>query len=259
MKKYGLLLSALLCTNTFQAHFRLGGGSNFGPVYVGASQDVRLDAATELKIYAAVIGSIVAIKIGSDLIWQATYVKKAQNWYSKFAHEMRSNSAVTIKDVNLGSIFSCDQHDEMIRYGSWIDNAYNSWLCPWNWSSSLKRALYQVRIVTILTLYADLIQLDDQLTGDELVQALRSKFAGVTMYPLVFAYALMLEQLENIKILKKVCSYQVVKQLLTQIKPCLEKFTKLLRQEKDYTDEVLTKRTHDLQQAQINATHNSGY
>lgn len=249
MKKYGLFLSALLLTSAcFPDGFRGSASTGVGPVRINYTTDL----STSLVL--GTTAALIACKIGYDLSWQSTYVTKTNNWYEMLICAVERNQITSINHPKLQSLFSTIDHDEILQMHIWVKNSYNNWLTPWNWTTALKLSFQNLKIIEILTLYADLFKQEENITGTAIVRAFRCKYGNISVYPLIFAYETIDAHIQFIRSLNN----HSLEKLLSQTIDPLNNIKVLLRQENEYNTEVQTKRTNDLQQEMINAIHASG-
>ncbi len=216
---------------------------------------IKLSSPTETKqefsptFVLSVTAILLAAKISYDLSWHNTYATRTQNWYEILTRTIERNDITSIEDSKLISPFSAVDHDEILQMHIWVNNAYNNWLTPWNWTGSLKTSFQNLQIIEILTLYADLIAKKDTVTGTEVVKSFRSKYSNSSTYPLIFAYT----NMDNhIQFIRKLQNHPLQKTLTSAIE-YLNNFKILLRQENEYQQEIQTKRTNDLQEEMIGA------
>lgn len=249
MKKYGILLSCLFLAHNIEPHTIFGIDLNFYPFNVHTSQEI---ARTTLLSVAAVL---LATKLGYDLSWHTTYTQNAHYWYYLLENTVSANNITSVSDARLKSLFSPVDHDDIMQLHKWLNNSYNCWLTPWNWTASQQESFQKLQVIEILTLYSDLIALQDQINGKEILKFCRNKYATMSFYPLIFGYSLIDQHLHFIARTK----YNKLSGLLADMTNYLQNFKLLLRQEKEYQLEIQTKYTHDLQKELINATNNSGY
>ncbi len=248
MKKYGLLFSVLLFANACEA-VNFKGIGTIGNKYINLRAEEDLSTTLVLSVVAAAI----AIKIGYDLSWQSTYSTKTNHWYKLLTCTIERNHITSIIHPKLNSLFSAIDHDEIVQMQIWVDNAYNNWLTPWNWTNDLKDSFQKLQIIEILTLYADLVAKEDNISGIDVVKSFRNKYGNSSIYPLIFAYNMMNNHVQLIAQL----GHHPFQGLLAKMTDSLNNFKVLLRQENEYQQEVQAKRMAELQQELINATRMS--
>jgi hypothetical protein len=209
------------------------------------------------KTVAMVVAAILAAKVAYDMSWHKEYESQAHHWYYLLHDTIARNSISSVQDASLLKLFAQPDFDSIMQYHAWMENSYNSWFCPWNWTASQKIAFNNLLAVEILTMYADLIALGDQVTGQDVLQSLRAKYACVSIYPLVLSYERMEQHSKFIQLNAANLCNAVISTLLQQMATYLDRFKVLLRQEKDYLAELQMKRTHDLQKELIGAVRAS--
>ncbi len=249
MKKYGLLFSALLFANVCQPDGFTGRArTQFGPF----SLQYDTDLSTKLVLGAAAV--LLATKVGYDMSWHNTYTSQTNDWYNLLISAIERNNVSSLDHSKLASVFSAVDHDEILQMHLWVNNAYSNWLTPWNWTNCLKQNSEKLQIIEILTLYADLIAKQDTITGSDLVKSFRCKYGSLFIYPLLSAH----EFIDiHVKFIHNLGNHHLKRLLMKAIEP-LNNFKVLLRQENDYQQEVLAKRTNDLQKEMIQAIVVSG-
>ncbi len=249
MKKQNLLILILLTANACHPSKITGQVvTHWGPFSFSFSKDI----STNLAVGVATV--LLATKIGYDMSWHTTYVNASQNWYQALNCTVNQSHIKTIDDPRLISLFSIAEHDEILQMHVWVNKAFNNWLTPWNWTTSLKECFVQLQVVEILTLYADLFLKKDTLTGMEIVKAFRCKYGNNQTYPLLFGYT----NIDNhIQLIQTLYDHPLAPLLRSTIEP-LNNIKILLRQENEYQQEVIAKRNNDLQQELISATYASG-
>ncbi|MBP6892540.1 hypothetical protein KBB68_03070 [Candidatus Babeliales bacterium] len=249
MKKYSLLFSTLLFVNVCQpVGFTGRAKTQFGPFSLAYDTDL----STKLIICVATVA--LATKIGYDISWHDRYTTKTNDWYNLLISSIERNNISSLDHAKLISIFSAVDHDEILQMHLWVNNAYSNWLTPWNWTNCLKQSFEKLQIIEILTLYADLIAKKDTVTGFDLVKSFRCKYGSIFVYPLLSAYQIINDHVQFVRNL----SCHLLKNILMSAIEPLNDFKVLLRQENEYQQEVLAKRTNDLQQEMINAIAASG-
>lgn len=248
MKKYGLLLSCLLTFNLSKTvPVEVGTGVSWGPFSILLRK--RLDVSQEIIL--GLVTTAIVSKVAYDVSWHDTYVTTVNGWYGKLKHCIQSNSVDSVNHVALHNCFSQCDLDDIIIMNRWLQSSYGSWVCPWNWTASQKKALNIVQAIEVLTMYSDLLALGTEVSAEEVVTAARK--ICFSMYPLIEFYGLIEYHIDFIKNSSSlVCDLQV-QDLVKSMLPCLNNFKVLLRQGKDYTEELQMKRTHDLQQAMVTA------
>lgn len=248
MKKYGFLLSCLLTFNLTQAvPVDIEAGIGYGPF--GFVLGKRLNVSQEIILGLVTVA--ITSKVAYDVSWHETYATTVNDWYATLRHCIHSNSIKSVDHAALHSCFSqCDRDDIMIMH-HWLENSYGSWLCPWNWTASQKKALNIVQAIEVLTMYSDLVALGTQVSAEDVVTAGRK--ICLSMYPLIEFYGLIEGHIDFIKNSLSLIGDAQVQGLVTSMLPSLNNFKILLRQGKDYTEELQMKRTHDLQQAMVTA------
>ncbi|OGB86579.1 hypothetical protein A3J41_00075 [candidate division TM6 bacterium RIFCSPHIGHO2_12_FULL_38_8] len=242
MKKYGILLCSLLLAHQTCPSDSAGINTNINPT---PTDKENIDG--KISILLSALTLLLATKIGYDMSWHTTYACKADNWYALLNNTVQKNQITCVTNEHLKSLFCPVDHDEIMQLHDWLNNSYNSWLKPWNWTESQQKSFNQLHAVEILTMYADLLPLQDTVTGKDLVKAFRNKYVALSIYPLVFAYEMIEKHLQFIAARKDLNLYA----LLQQIMPYLNNFKLLLRQEPDYALELQAKRTNDLQKETV--------
>jgi hypothetical protein len=246
MKKIGLLCSLLLMS---QMVFSVDGRAttSFGPFTFQ-----HRFSMSEKTVAIAVATALVA-KILYDVSWHDQYAKSANVWYQLLTHTIESNNINSVGDPEMLKLKNLIEFDDVLQNNLWINNSYNSWLQPWNWTCSQQFAFKQLKIIEILILYADVLAEKETLTSEAVVKAMRSKFIAVSMYPLVYAHERLTDYAQFINSGNLGFCETRIKNLLSEMKSHINDFKNLLRQSKDYTDELSAKRTHELQEQMIAA------
>jgi hypothetical protein len=248
-KPSGLCLALLLVTNTIfpRSDFRTGINTPIGRI----NFTEQLNDKTVL--YAAALALL--IKIGYDVSWHNEYSDKAYRWMQQLDSFVNHKNITLIQDPNLGKLFFASDFDEMFQYLVWLNKSYNSWLTPWNWTTSQKKAINQIKAVSMLTVYNKLLNTDEENLATELKKFCREKFSGISAFPLVTAVEIMQDQQR----FATTCPIQttiIMRTLLSQIGVYLDMFKRVLRQDGDYVAELQTKRTQDLQREMVQAIQN---
>lgn len=220
----------------------------------------NFSARTELsdKTVAYALCTIVAAKILYDVSWHNQYSNSVNNWYQTANNFIDDYRIQSVTDQTFKKIQHQIDVDEVLQYHVWIDNSYNNWLCPWNWTETQKTALIKCQAIATLILYADIIA-DGTLTDQEIIQKLQSKFITTSIYPLVQSGIMLDNTLQFISSNRFDCCSPKIIKLLKELKPFLISYKNILRSSKDYIQEMQTKKTHDLQKELIQATRASGY
>lgn len=245
MQKIGIFFSILLMMNTVNIQAKTEGilTTMVGPFKIRSTQDLNE------KHVLVVAAMILAAKIGYDVSWQNTYIEKTTNWYQMLDCTIQKNQITSIKDSKLQSLFKSLDHDEILQMHTWINNSYNNWLTPWNWTYSLQKSLQNLQIIEILTIYADLFAKEENITGQDIIKTFRSKFSTISCYPLLFAYEIIEK---HIQCIRNIQNHPFADLISKAIEP-LHNIKVMLREEAEYTAEMQAKRTHDLQQEMIQA------
>gem|GEM_PF-1333075 len=102
-----------------------------------------------------------------------------------------------------------------------MNNRYNSWVTPWNWTADMKQAfeaikkLYQEALILKMMIdHAPLLQVD--LGNDEaLVKAARVFCAGISCYPVVHTIVRLQDDMQTLRSLKFYvpCEYMYIESL----------------------------------------------
>ena len=253
MKKQ-ILIFALFCLNQSLKPTYLVRGTIPTP-FVTIS---RTDKIADMTL-AYVLSAVIAGKILYDISWHNQYSNCVKNWYQTTNHFIQYYNIQSVTDKKFIEIQNHINLDDLLKYNLWIDSSYNNWLCPWNWTNSQKTTLYICQTVAILVLYADIVANNDQLTKQEIVQALQSKFIITSIYPLIQSGIMLDSALEFIASNKHDFCNSTINNLLQELKPFLIEYKNILRSNKDYIAEIQTKKTHDLQQELIQATRSTRY
>lgn len=248
MNKCGLFLICLLSANMTLSPSKVEFGAGYGPCTVKTQTDISTN------IMLGIVTILITSKIGYDLSWHATYAIKTHTWYELLKNTIEKNKITSIRHKKLQTLFSPVDYDEMLQIHTWINKSYNSWLTPWNWTESQKTSLQNLKIIEILTLYADLLAHNNQITGANIIKHFRRVYGAISIYPLCFGYDLIKTHLTLISTLKNHC----FSALLENIVDDLHNFQVLLRQEQDYQVDCQAKQTNDLQKEMITAVHCNG-
>jgi hypothetical protein len=256
MKKYGLLLSCLLTFNVNKTvDVGLGTGFGWGPFKISFWQKMEI----QNKILIGLVTAAITTKVAYDVSWHDTYATTVNGWYGQLKHCIQSNSIKSVDHAALHSCFSLCDRDDIIIMNRWLQDSYGSWFCPWNWTASQKKAQSRVKTVEILTMYSDLLACGDLVTGEKVVTSARNVCSCMSVYPLVDFYQMIECHIAFIKNGSLDLNDAQVQVLVQSMLPYLEIFKVTLRQEKDYIEELQTKRTHDLQEQMIAAQRASRY
>lgn len=245
--KLQIFLISLLFAQTITPESTLGTSVATPIGYLSASTPVSD------KLIIGLILTAISAGIINNLLWHSTYSYKAMTYFQTLTNYIQNNDIDDLSDQQLEQLFDISDFDSLIQHHFWLNNSYNNWLLFWNWSASQKIALEQFYVTLIITMYSNLIQLKDNLTADNLKKNFRQKFSIISIYPLITAF----EQLEQQYNFITKNSYKFnsnIQCLLNQALPFLKAFSVMLRADPEYIRELSDKRTHDLQQAQINAT-----
>jgi len=119
------------------------------------------------EVIAAAVGFILAAKVAYDVSWHSTYDARISEHYQGLKQCICDNDLqalgenVLLKDVTdekLLNFSTQELREDVLFLETSISNSYDSWLCPWNWTPSQKTAHQHIQIVSIFTLYADLLR-----------------------------------------------------------------------------------------------------
>ncbi|MCX5924208.1 MAG: hypothetical protein NTZ68_02195 [Candidatus Dependentiae bacterium] len=249
-RKHFLLVALVMCFVRDAQALNVGTGvvTDIYGVQVGLTRNDQV----EFKVIAAIAGLILATKVAYDVSWHSTYDTRISEHYQGLKKQIYDNNVKNVNDAALLNFSSQGLREDVLYLETSISNSYDSWLCPWNWTPSQKTAHQHIAIVSIFTLYADLLRAGNQLSDQDILQYCRNMFVFTTMYPYVACHSKIQSHLAFIKSFADSQEDEIVCSMLQDMATQLEKFKRRLQGQKEYVDELQIMRTHALQQ-QANA------
>jgi hypothetical protein len=204
----------------------------------------------EDNVLFIISGLALSGKIAYDISWHGEYASRVSNCYNQLTRCIEINNIKTVDNSALVAIASKTFKKEVMFLEQSLYNSYGSWICPWNWTSGQKLIFNQIQVVSILTTYAELNALADDVTGADVLRNARQIFVHISMFPCVECYQKMVRQIAFIKDKKYTnCPEQ---ELLSQMLEKLELFAELLSEQPEYSQELQTMRTHKMLEANAN-------
>lgn len=195
-------------------------------------------------------GLALSGKIAYDVSWHGEYASRVSNCYNQLARCIEINNIKTVDNAALETIASKSLKKEVMFLEQSLYNSYGSWVCPWNWTSGQKLIFNQIQVVGILTMYADLTALSNDVTGADVLRNARQTFAGINMFPCVACHEKIVRHISFVKDKKYTnCPQQ---ELLNQMLEGLELFAELLSEQPEYSQELQTMKTHQMLEANAN-------
>ncbi|MFA5998427.1 MAG: hypothetical protein WC747_00190 [Candidatus Babeliales bacterium] len=211
------------------------------------------------EVIAAVVGLILATKVAYDVSWHNVYDAQVCEYYQGLKKHTSDDFINDVTDEKLLNFSTEATREDVLSLEESISNSYNSWLCPWNWTASQKIAYQHIQIVSIFTLYAELLRAGNKLSDQDILQHCRNTFVFTTMYPYVACHSKIQKHLNFIKSFADNEESAVICSMLRDMAIHLEKFKRMLQSQKEYVDELQIMRTHALQQESINAQRRRRY
>ena len=157
------------------------------------------------------------------------------------------------------NILNLNFKQDVIRLEQSIGDSYNCWLTPWNWTDEQKNLYDQIRIISVLTLYSDLVELGDDVTGTAVVHSMRKLFFQRSDYPLVYGYQFMVKHRQFISSLKMNEMGDELRYLLKQRFTDIENFKNLLLAQDAYVQEVQVKKMYEMQKEMIEEARQNAF
>jgi len=226
MKK-GLFLIISFCISSqmvfpIETHagaiYHLGHGINVG---VSTQQDISG------KIACSLVAAALFSKIAYDMSWHNSYACRVCV-LSKMVQ-------VALEEKAEGFLREPEILEQILTLELWLRNSYASWLTPWNWVASQKDAYHLVQGLALVVLYRPLLD-SENVTGQEILRHARSACSTVSLYPLMYFGQELDRHIEFVK----------TEKAFADMLSGLSNIKYLLRQEKEYIDELQTYETHRL-------------
>ena len=250
-KKYFLLAALVACfvSDAQAPDVSYGVGTNVAGIQLSFFRNGQIKG----EVIAAAVGLIFASKIAYDLSWHNAYEVQTSKYYQDLKKHIHVNDIKHVDDATFLNFSTQATREDVLFLETSISNSYDSWLCPWNWTESQKNAYQHIQVVSILTLYADLLRAGNQLNEQIMAQYCRDTFVFTTMYPYVTCHIKINNHLDFIKSFVSSHEDEKLRVMLQDMAIHLERFNRILQGQKEYIDELQIMKTHALLQESINA------
>lgn len=197
------------------------------PMQLRASHDEASNALVVAGTTAIVVGTAVYVarretnesKINRVHKLIDLYGVKIQGVLSKLMDNQDISNCIPLLSRSKKEIIS--MYDATAQLYQEMNNRYNSWVTPWNWTDDMKQAfeaikkLYQEALILKMIIdHSPLLQVD--LADEEaLVKAARVFCAGASCYPVVTTVARLQDDMQVIRSLKFYipCEYMYIEDL----------------------------------------------
>jgi len=218
---------------------------SIGPIIVSS----KLTQTVSGKVIAAVVGALVVGKIAYDVSWHGEYAERVKKYHKALQSTVDLNEVRTVEYAALKAFATKAMKQEALFLEQSLYNSYGSWVCPWNWTAQQKNLFQQAQVVSVLTLYADLVALGDAATGADVAKTMRQLYVQINLYPCVYGHSQLQRQIAFARSYQ--CADRAFAGLLCDIADRLDQFANLLIEQNDYVQELQVMKTHQ-QQQQIN-------
>lgn len=246
MKKLFLVLGFFVIgnnTSIFTTPIRLG--TNY-PLGHGLNIGISHERDISSKVIMGIIATALLSKIVYDASWHNSYATRVESLYSKMLRDIQHYNIDSMEHDKVPLLFDQLTRDEILTLESWLRDSYCCWIKPWNWLPSQKMAYCQVQALAIIALYGPVQYVNGRVVVKDILKNARSLCSAVSTYPLMY-YGIELDQhIEFIKAHAHEISNPLLRSMLKNMVLKLSNIKFLLRQEKEYLDEVHMFEMHKL-------------